>query len=380
MTLFVEKAPKIGRDLMAAFSLDELSAAAILGNLGHESGGFKFLQEKKPLVAGSRGGWGWAQWTGPRRRAFEAWVAAKGLDPSSDEANFGFLKHELETTEAKAIPAVKAGKGLEAKVRAFEAAFERAGVKHYPSRYNYAGQAYTAMTGLPITVSAPPPPKRPASMAEVQRKWAEDTLAVFEVRAVQERLRALGYFMVGKVDGDWGISTRSAIIALQTQAGITADGHYGPETKAALADDTNRRVVSEARANTTAKDLRNQGSVIAIEGNRVTWTSVGGLLLALAGAAHAAYTAPADLPFGSSVVLGLIPPPFGSIISAVAPYLLAFVPLAYSALAAQGIVKARVAAERTGLHNGEPEPASAEPAASGALSGLLGSLLGRKTA
>lgn len=375
MTLFTDKAPAIMRDLMAAFALDADSAAAIVGNLGHESGGFKFLQEKKPLVPGSRGGWGWAQWTGPRRRAFEAWVAAKGLDPAGDEANLGFLVHELRTSEAKAIPAVKAARGLEAKVKAFEAAFERAGVKHYLSRINYAGQALAAYTGEPVKVIVPAPPRRPAA----PRQWAEDTLAVFEIRSIQERLRALGYFMVGKVDGDWGTSTTAAIIALQTQAGITADGHYGPETKAALADDGNKRVIPEARANTTAKDLRNQGSTIAIEGSRVTWTSVLGLLAALAAAAHAAYTAPAELPFGSSVFLGLVPPPFGSILSSVAPYLIAFLPLAYNALAAQGIVRARVVAEQTGLHNGEPSPAPTpdeEQPDSPKLGGLLGSLFG----
>jgi len=373
MSLFTDKAPAIMRDLMAAFALGEDDAAAIVGNLGHESGGFKFLQEKKPLVPGSRGGWGWAQWTGPRRRAFEAWVAAKGLDPAGDEANLGFLVHELRTSEAKAIPAVKAARGLEAKVKAFEAAFERAGVKHYPSRIKYAEQALAAYKGGAPALA---PVKRPAA----PRRWAEDTLAVFEIRAVQERLRALGYFMVGKVDGDWGTSTTAAVIALQTQAGITADGHYGPETKAALADDANKRVVPAARANTTAKDLRNQGSTIAIEGNRVTWTSALGLVAALVAAAHAAYTAPAELPFGSSIFLGLVPPPFGSILSAVAPYLLAFIPLAYNALAAQGIVRARVVAEQTGLHNGEPSPAPTteeEPSDAPPLGGLLGSLFGR---
>ena len=55
-TLFQQKAPAIMADLMRDFALDVTSAAAIAGNLGHESGGFRFLQEKKPLVPGSRGG------------------------------------------------------------------------------------------------------------------------------------------------------------------------------------------------------------------------------------------------------------------------------------------------------------------------------------
>jgi lysozyme len=226
---------------------------------------------------------------------------------------------------------------------------------------------------LKASAAKPSAPRAPAA----PRQWAEDGLAVFEVRSVQERLRALGYFMVGKVDGSWGDATTAAIVALQKQAGITADGHYGPETKAALADDENKRLIPEARKNTTAKDLRNQGSTIAIDGNRITWTSILSLLAALVAAGHAAYTAPAEMPFGSSVLLGFLPPPFGSIVSAVAPYLLAFAPLAYNAFAAQGIVAKRVDDERIGLHNGEAEPAPEHDDAPD-VGGLFGSLFRKR--
>lgn len=144
MTVFTDKAPRIMKLLIQDFNLTEEEAAAILGNLGHESGGFRFLQEKKPLIPGSRGGYGWAQWTGPRRVAYEAYCARNGLDPSSDKANYGFLFVELNGSEKEAIPAVKSAIGLEAKVKAFENKFERAGIKHYDSRYNYARQALKA--------------------------------------------------------------------------------------------------------------------------------------------------------------------------------------------------------------------------------------------
>lgn len=83
------------RRLAADAGLTLGQAAGLVGNLGYESGGFKTLQETKPLVAGSAGGWGWAQWTGPRRRAFEKWSAENGLGANTDEANYGFLLHEL---------------------------------------------------------------------------------------------------------------------------------------------------------------------------------------------------------------------------------------------------------------------------------------------
>jgi hypothetical protein len=168
--IFAAKAPGIMRSLMADFTLDVESAAAVLGNLGHESGGFRFLQEKKPLVPGSAGGYGWAQWTGPRRRSYEAYCKRTGLDPAGDKANYGFLFVELSGSEKSAIVAVKAAKGLRAKVIAFESHFERAGVKHYDSRLVWAQRALDAYgskrsqeTSVPANTTPSPPglPVRP---------------------------------------------------------------------------------------------------------------------------------------------------------------------------------------------------------------------------
>ena len=41
------------------------AASGIVGNLASETGDFKHMQELKPVVPGSRGGAGWAMWTGP---------------------------------------------------------------------------------------------------------------------------------------------------------------------------------------------------------------------------------------------------------------------------------------------------------------------------
>jgi hypothetical protein len=162
---FRAKAPEIMAQLMRDFSTTPEDAAAIVGNLGHESLGFTAMQEFKPVVAGSRGGWGWAQWTGPRRRAFEAYCARTGKDPASDEANYAYLFLELkgiEGTEGRAIGKLKAAKGLDAKVEAFEKAFLRAGVKHYTSRKHWAYIAMdefrkTLAGGIPIPNPTPVP-------------------------------------------------------------------------------------------------------------------------------------------------------------------------------------------------------------------------------
>lgn len=165
-------APAYMRRLLADFpSLDAQGVAAIFGNLGHESAGFTKLQEMKPTVKGSRGGYGWAQWTGPRRKAFETYCTRTGKDPASDEANYAYLFVELkgiEGSEAGAIARINAASGLQAKVEAFEKAFLRAGVKHYDSRLQWARIAVdafretdTIVAATPKPTPAPaPPPKR----------------------------------------------------------------------------------------------------------------------------------------------------------------------------------------------------------------------------
>lgn len=154
---FRADAPKAMLTLMAEFQFTRDDAAAIMGNAGHESLGFSTLQEIKPTVAGSRGGWGWFQWTGPRRRAFESWAAGRKLDPAGYAANLGFLLTELRGAEKAAVKATKSAKGLQAKVEAFERSFERAGVKHYPSRLKWAQIALEAYEAH-ISIGGPKPP------------------------------------------------------------------------------------------------------------------------------------------------------------------------------------------------------------------------------
>lgn len=161
--LFRAKAPPIMKQLMADFGFSVDDAAAILGNIGTETGGFIHMQEIKPTVSGSLGGWGWCQWTGPRRRAFDAYCERNRLNKSSDKANYAFLFVELKGLESAAVPAVKNARTLEDKVKAFEAKFERAGVKHYDSRIFWAHQAKSAyeqkLAAGPIPDVEPIPPK-----------------------------------------------------------------------------------------------------------------------------------------------------------------------------------------------------------------------------
>jgi hypothetical protein len=81
-------------DLQTDLELADFQAAGIVGNLARETGNFRFMREMNPLVSGSRGGIGYAQWTGPRHDAFLAFVGDQ--DPIGYEANYAFLLEELE--------------------------------------------------------------------------------------------------------------------------------------------------------------------------------------------------------------------------------------------------------------------------------------------
>ncbi|WP_170333084.1 phage tail tip lysozyme [Ruegeria arenilitoris] len=147
--LFRRKAPGIANDLMSDFGMTLDQACGILGNIGHECAGFQAMQEIKPIVPGSRGGWGWCQWTGPRRRDFEKWCKDNGFtNLSDDNANYGFLKHELETSESRALDHLIATRSLADATRSFMDRFERPGVKHFDSRLDWAREAKRAFRNV----------------------------------------------------------------------------------------------------------------------------------------------------------------------------------------------------------------------------------------
>lgn len=180
--LFTLKTTVYGPRLMRDLLLTETQAAGIFGNIGHECAGFVHMQEIQPTVAGSAGGYGWCQWTGPRRRQFESYCKLHNLRPESDEANYGYLIVELRGSEIAALSAVRKTVTLAQATERFCAVFERPGVINLQSRLKWSVKALDAIRispkPEPVAVTQPgkPDPIPVATIGDPVRETA--TIAV----------------------------------------------------------------------------------------------------------------------------------------------------------------------------------------------------------
>lgn len=102
-------------------------AWGIVANNQAESGLNPGINEINPVVPGSRGGFGLNQWTGPRRRAFEAYAADRDLPLDDIDLQADFMMHEFNTTEKAAYEAIKAANTPEEAAYAYSKKFLRPG-------------------------------------------------------------------------------------------------------------------------------------------------------------------------------------------------------------------------------------------------------------
>ena len=113
------------KHLMDTYGLTREQALGAVGSMAYESGHFQQLQELPSAANGylktTNGGYGWAQWTGDRRTGtgqngqylgFETWARQHNLDPSSPEANSGYIDYELNGPKAFVIPELKTAKDV----------------------------------------------------------------------------------------------------------------------------------------------------------------------------------------------------------------------------------------------------------------------------
>lgn len=84
---------RIFQDLVKQ-GMNPIVAAGWVGNWDVETGGFNHMQELNPLAG--KGGFGWGQWTGVRRREFLDYAKNNNLDPTSYEANLGYAIKEMQ--------------------------------------------------------------------------------------------------------------------------------------------------------------------------------------------------------------------------------------------------------------------------------------------
>ena len=141
--------------LMRDLGLTKAAASAFAGNGHVESGGYKTLQEINPTVPGSRGGFGWMQWTAERRKAYEKWAAERGLDVRSRDANYGFLVHELTSTaEGKVLKQLQNVDDPREAALIVSRTFLRPGIPHENARVRQTLRYFNGPGGADDTIDA----------------------------------------------------------------------------------------------------------------------------------------------------------------------------------------------------------------------------------
>jgi hypothetical protein len=162
-----ERGAAIRDKLASDLNLTPDQASGLVGNLQAESG-LQAVQEGKPISG--RGGFGWAQWTGSRRDAFEAYAKANNLDPKSDEANYGFLRQELNSPEyAGMMGRLRGTKSSGEAASLVEREYERPAVSNAGTRMNYANQIASAKAP-PVQVAQAPQPVNGAVDVSITHK------------------------------------------------------------------------------------------------------------------------------------------------------------------------------------------------------------------
>lgn len=151
-----ERVVNLMKALIADYQFTPEQAAGILGNFMRESGG----EDVPPDIneGGAKGpprfsgGYGWAQWTGPRQVQFidfavqNGYMASRGVN-ATDAANYAWLKEELATGYKRTVDALKATSTSAEATTSFMNTFERPGVPASAERQAAAAQALEWFNG-----------------------------------------------------------------------------------------------------------------------------------------------------------------------------------------------------------------------------------------
>lgn len=173
-------------------------ADAFVLNMQDESGLNPGINERNPIVPGSRGGFGLYQLTGPRRRAYEAFAAQRGVDPSDVDAQLDFLVTELQGPEARAAQSILSAPDTGTAAQAIVNDFLRPAPEHRQrraSRYAaYQGQpAASGLDAVNALGAAQPVPVAETEadiLAQEQAMAAQDPMAFAAQGAMPEQQAA----------------------------------------------------------------------------------------------------------------------------------------------------------------------------------------------
>lgn len=152
----MERRINLMRALISDYGLTPEQAAGPVGNFMWESGGHHLPPDVNEGQTNGpprfSGGYGWAQWTGGRQRAFIDFAIENGYmvsesEHATDAANYAFLKYELNGSYAQTIEELRNQTTPEDAVISFEDTYERAGIPRIEQRTPLGRQVFVEYLG-----------------------------------------------------------------------------------------------------------------------------------------------------------------------------------------------------------------------------------------
>lgn len=133
-------------------------AQGFVMNFADESGLRPDINETAPLVPGSRGGFGLAQWTGPRRVALEQYATQSGRPLTDIGTQLDFLVNELQGPEAGAAAQFMGATDPRQAAAGIATHFLRPAPQHLDRRVaEYTGGGVPSFAGTGFNPNAPKP-------------------------------------------------------------------------------------------------------------------------------------------------------------------------------------------------------------------------------
>ena len=174
---------------LVARGLPEHIAEGFVMNMQDESGLNPGINEANPVVPGSRGGFGLYQLTGPRRKAYEAYAAQRGVPLDDVDAQLDFMMSELQGPEAAAWEKISRTQNAGEAGAAIVNNFLRPASEHAASRTaDYLGSQGAPQGGMDIGALvglASDPMASPAQKAVVEALIQQQLQAADPLRAIE---------------------------------------------------------------------------------------------------------------------------------------------------------------------------------------------------